>query len=433
MNQKGVDRGQWTVKTLRIAALLFTTYCSLATVLHADRLIASGFETNNLTQTEWSATSGTVSVVSTAKHSGTYALLSNPSSSIGYSHRAFGSNITSGTVYDHFYFCIDTFPNANPVTLEHGNSGGTTIATVDFVTSGSTWRIVNAVTTTTVTGVTALSTGSCTTAGTWYRIEFRVLLSDTVGVVEGILYVGDSTTATETLSITAEDTLTTNIGRVRVGLSVTNSTSDIYFDDVITNTSAGVAPFNTSVGPSKIALLKPASDNTVTWTKTGANCSATTNADCVDDEPGTPDDASGYNTSATANAEDRLDVGSLPAEVPSDADMISLTLMDRWDGNGTTGTRTGHNLLWDELAAQTNGTTHSRCDVVAGTWSISSTAQTPGFDLGARTKANVEAFAFGYEPLNNAECRITAIWANVEWKAAAAAPTGMPKRIIYID
>jgi hypothetical protein len=148
----------------------------------------------------------------------------------------------------------------------------------------------------------------------------------------------------------------------------------------------------------------------------------------VDDEPGTPDDASGYNTSSTANNEDRLNVTALPSEVPSDADIILVDVYDRWDGNGTTGTRQGRALLWDESGSQTNGLTHTRCDIAAGNWTIANTAQHIVFDAGTRTKANIESFDVGYEPLNNAECRVTAIWANVEWKVAPPAAQAMPPR-----
>lgn len=383
----------------------------------ADRLQTSGFETNNLTVTEWGAT-GSPAIVTTPVHSGTYSLeLTNVQK---YVNRSFTSS-TTGTFYGRVYVYIKTGFGSSAsyqnLILFLGAANG---CSADFNPTAQKFQVLNPITTTAVTMSGTLS------VDTWYRLELRTLLSDTVGECELRVYSGDSTTALETLSITAEDTLPTNLSSVRFGNigAVNWSTGNVFLDDIALNKSTGT--FQTSwPGPGKIALVKPASNDTVTWTKTGANCSGTTNTDCVDDEPGTPDDASGYNSSATANNEDRLNKSALPAEVTSDADMILIAVYSRWDGNGTTGTRQGRVLLWDEASAQTNGPTHSRCDVAAGTWSIDASAETLVFDLGTRTKANVDNanFDLGYEPLNSAECRVTAIWGNVEWIEAPAAPT----------
>ena len=69
--------------------------------------------------------------------------------------------------------------------------------------------------------------------------------------------------------------------------------------------------------------------------------------------------------------------------------------------------------------------------MAAGNWSINSTANHIVFDLGARTKTNVNSFDLGYEPLNNAECRVTAIWANVEWKEASASLPARRQAVVH--
>ena len=406
-----------------IVALLASGFLLLASApAHADRLRATGLETNNFTQTEWSATSGAgLSIQTGTVHSGTYAIRINQTSSSSYGRLDYASQ-TSGSVFVRTYFYFATRPNVNVglIQMSSGGSGNS----INYVNSGTTWS-VGSVGGGSATGTTVLSTGR------WYRLELRVLISDTVGEVEGRLYNDMESSPLETLSLTSQDTLPTNLTQLYIGAWSASNTSDFYIDDIIINNSAGVAPFNTWAGGTKFALLKPTSNSSVTWTRAGANCSGTTNADCVDDEPGTPDDASGYATSSTANNEDRLNVASLPSEIPSDADMISLTVYDRWDGNGTTGTRQGRHLIWDESGAQTNGPTHPRCDVAAGTWSIASSAQISAFNLGSRTKANVESFDFGYEPLNSAECRVTAIWGNVEWKPAPAVTARQRRLIVW--
>jgi hypothetical protein len=423
--QKAKGRRTSSVKRsdFTVVLLLASVFWLLTPALHADRLRATGLETNNFTQTEWSATSGAgLSIQTGTVHSGTYAIRINQTSSTSYGRLDF-ANQTSGTIFVRAFFRFTTRPNVNVglMQLSSGGSGNS----INYVNSGATWQI-QSVGGAISTGTTALSTGQ------WYRFELSVLVSDTVGTVEGRLYSDMDTTPLETLGpLTGQDTLPSTLTQIYIGAWSASNTSDFYIDDIIINNSSGAAPFNTWAGGTKLALLKPASNDTVTWTKTGANCSGTTNADCVDDEPGTPDDASGYTASSTANNEDRLNVASLPAEIPSDADMISLTVYDRWDGNGTTGTRQGRHLIWDESGAQTNGPTHSRCDVAAGTWSVASSAQITAFGLGARTKANVGAFDLGYEPLNSAECRVTAIWGNVEWKPAPAVTVRRRRPVVW--
>jgi hypothetical protein len=388
-------------------------------VLHADRLITSGHETNATTTTEWTATSGTFALDTATVHSGVYSMRYNLSAQQGYVNRLITTQ-TSGTLYTRFFARWTTLPSsATPSLLENSGSGGTTLS-VKVIGGGSpVLRLGNGTTGTTALMTTVLSTS------VWYRIEVSHVLLDAGGSMELRLYSDMGAIPLETVSITGEDTLRTNVTQFYFGSLGGNSTQDFYMDDIVLNTSAGVAPFNTWAGGTKFALLKPTSNSSVTWTRAGANCSGTTNADCVDDEPGTPDDASGYATSSTANNEDRLNVASLPSEIPSDADMISLTVYDRWDGNGTTGTRQGRHLIWDEAGAQTNGPTHTRCDVTAGSWSIATPSQITVLDLGTRSKANVGSFDLGYEPLNTAECRVTAIWGNVEWKPA---PSASPRR-----
>jgi hypothetical protein len=400
---------------------------NLTPVLRADRLQASGFETNNLTATEWTSTIGTQSLNAGTAHAGTYSMRVNPSSASGGVQRSIAASalLTSGSIYLKFYWLAATLPNVEARICETRSSGGTSAMAVSFNNASGVLRVENNVASTTQDGTFTPSTG------TWYRIEFDQVISDSAGSGTARIYTADTGTVLDTITLSGGDTVPTDIGGIRFGHSGVAGTSDMYFDDVVINSSAGVAPFNAQPGDGKIALLKPTSNDTVTWTKTGANCSGTTNTDCVDDEPGTPDDASGYNAGSTANSEDRLNSASLPAEVPSDADMISLTVYDRWDGNGTSGTRQGRHLIWDEASAQSNGPTHTRCDVTAGNWSLAATTQITAFNLGTRTKANVESFDLGYEPLNNNECRVTAIWGNVEWKPAPAVTARRRRPVVW--
>jgi hypothetical protein len=159
----------------------------------------------------------------------------------------------------------------------------------------------------------------------------------------------------------------------------------------------------------------------VAWTKNGVNCSGTTNSDCVDDVPGTPDDLSGYNE-ATAAATDRLNTTGLGAEVPSDADIISVTVLARFGGDSTAGTRQCRVSIWDETGTKTQGPVTSLCDING--WNVMGTNDRLVFDAGTRTKADINDpdFDIGYEWIA-ATNRVTALWANVEWIEAPAAPS----------
>jgi hypothetical protein len=397
---------------------------------YAERIFTSGFETNNFAATEWTGTTGSPTIQGTTVHAGSYSMRSNQGAGAALHHarRSLAAADTSGTYWVSFYVRIDDAPDTFPQSIwiwGNGNSSNNGSGPIHIkLVNGPKLRLTNTLTSTDTDGSTALS------LNTWYEVSLKVVLGDSPnGSAE--LKLNGNVEASQT----STDTLDGANGFNKFFIGVGNSTDaasanyDLFFDDVRINDEQGSVFNDYATTGSRIALVKPGSNDTVTWTKTGANCSGTTNTDCVDDAPGTPDDSSGYNSSSTANDEERLNLTTLPGEVPNDADMILMHVFDRWDGNGTTGTRQGRMLVWDEGGVQTNGPTHSRCDVAAGNWSIPTLAQDITFDLGTRTKANVNGFDVGYEPLNSSECRVTAIWANVEW-VEASAPARMPLRAI---
>ena len=403
----------------------------MALPARANRLFTSGYETNDLTATEWTSidTSASPTVVTTptgcgsAPHSGTYALKVSTGATPDTItvRRTSASTYTSGTLWARVYFCITDLPNTLPQDIfSLGNSSSTESGNLISVqvATGPILRARNRLTSTDTDGATTLS------LNTWYMVELAVGISDTVGTIDVRL------DGASEISVSGVDTLgSVGYSRLYVGVGQAASESanyDVYYDDVAWNDDQGT--FETSwPGAGKIFRVTAASDNTVTWTKTGANCSGTTNTDCVDDL-GLPDDSSGYNTSSTANDEDRLNKTALGAEVPSDADMRLIHVFSRWGGGGSTGTRTGRMLLWDDASAQTNGPTTTganSCDF-NGWPGILPTSNLLVFDLGTRSKATVDDadFDLGYEPLNSNECRVTDLWGNVEWIEAPAAPAG---------
>ncbi len=251
----------------------------------------------------------------------------------------------------------------------------------------------------------------------WYRIEVRHLLSNTVGELELRHYTGDSTTLDfSALSITGEDTLNPDIDRISFGHGSTD-THDHFYDDIAINDDGGTFQ-NTFPGPGKIALQEAASDNSITWERVPTD---TTNWDRIDDLPGTPDDSTTYTWEAvTLNSVDRLNAGTLPAEVTSDA---TITLVDVYGrvGSDQASAAAMRLKLWEEDATLTNGPT-----VATGLngWRILDADEHLVFDSSGKTKANIESFDFGYENITDVATRarrITALWVNVEWIEAAAA------------
>lgn len=378
------------------------------------RLMSCGFEENNFTATMWDSLTGTPTISTTQVHSGTYAMRSNPTATNQRATRNASANATSGTWYVRAYVYVASLPSVdNAVILAFQNASGVLVNSVTLNTDG-TLTLTNAITTTTATTTATLSTA------TWYRLELRYLISDTVGELELRLYTGDSTTATETETITGEDTLNTNARGLRVGVSVGAGSTDIYFDDIAWNDATGT--FQTSwPGPGKIAMLDPDTDDTVAWTD--ATGTGTGNAGEVDELPGAaPDDDTSYVTTATSGTEDRYNLTAMPAEVTSDATIALADVYARIRGSSAAGTRTCRVLIWDEDATQTNGPSTTMNDGTA--YRIMTTAEHLVLDTSGKTKADLDDFDAGAEPTTNSDTMLTALWVNVEWLEAAAAAGG---------
>lgn len=408
---------RWLNFGFRHAAAL-ALWLALATPAWANRVVTTGLETNNFTGTEWIGSSGAgLSIQSTTKHSGVYAIRINQAASTAYGLLGYTSK-TSGSLFYREYRYFTTRPNTNVVfvSLSSGGAGND----INYINSGTTWQISS------VGGATSLGTAVLAT-GQWYRFELDVLLSDTVGTVTGRLYSAESTTPLETLSLTSQDTLPGSIGQAYIGALGTSNTCDFYLDDIAINDEAGSAPHNTSVGPGKISLLTPASDSSVTWERTGGGA---TNADSVNDEPGTPDDTMYNSEAVTLNSVDRLNVGTLHAEVPANATMRVVHLYARVGSNQISAARM-QLKMWDEAASLTNG---GSINCETNGWQLLTAAQTIAYDASAKTKANVEAFDFGYENFTDDATRprrVSELWANVEWieAAGAAAAPGITAHI----
>jgi hypothetical protein len=373
----------------------------------AELLQISGFETNNAITTEWdSVVTGTPAFQTTTVHSGTYALQCNVSASQCALARQVEANITTGTLYTRLYFRFATRPNAVADLWRFRSGTNVAGVRVQYNNATNVLRIRSEPAASQQDFATSIS------ADQWYRIECETVLSDTVGSFSCRLYDDpDSTTITETQTISSIDTLPTNVGSMVVGIDAVNSTTNVFLDDMFWGTAAaGVV--TTWPGPGKTALLKPTAEGaTINYTP----LSGTDNALMVDEVPGAADDATSYNTSTTAGHIDRLVLSNMPAEVTSDATLKRVQVLGRIGGDATTGSPTMRFKLWDEASSVTNGFTNNEVDING--WQVTPPAETLVYDASAKTKANLDSFEAGYELLTDTAVnqRVSALWVNVEW------------------
>jgi len=385
------------------------------------RLSTSGFETNNLLQTEWSSIptqNGTLAIITTTPHSGTYCLQAAQGGSAGHNIvlLALTSAATSGTHFLSFAFKIVTDPGAYPhcvASFRNSGGGSTGGGPIEIhLISGPKLAIRNRLTATTTNGTTTLS------LNTWYVVQIKVVIADSPnGSVE--LKIGTNVEASQTNTDTLDGTNGMRGFQLggQLGDGATSKANwEYHYDDVILNDATGSFQTDYPAIGSKIALMVPSSDVAVAWTKAGTTPAAT-NWQGVDDEPGTPNDGTDFNQKGDASGEDKLGASSLPAEVPSNADMISMDVYGRV-GSDATGTRTMALKVWDEAGTGTQGPSVN-CSING--WKILATAEHQVFDLGTRTKANVNSFNIGYVSTGGASANknISALWANVEWIESA--------------
>ena len=412
---------------MRLRLLIIALLLALPAQSWAARLLTAGFEENDLTATTFIAGIGTAPTINiTSPHSGTYRMstAATATSTVRY---VLPSDVTSGTYYLRTYWRTGTAAPASDTTVFYNiNSAATAGGLEVLLRTGSVLRLRNPTTTTTVDSTATI------VADTWYRIEAEHVLSDTVGSITMRLY-SDSNVLLDTISITGQDTMTTNIRSWHFGKAGANA--PVYsYDDIAINDTTG--SFQTSwPGIGKIAMLVPNADTSITWENEAAGAATFTK---IDDLPGTPDDVTTYNTEiVTLNSTDRFGLTALGAEVPSGATLKLIQVAIR--GGSTQTATTGLRLsLWDEAGTKTDAATDYNLNV-NGWVGPSNTGFTPGYviyDAAAKTKANVDSFDAGYTNVTDLavlERRVTALWVNVEWtEPVASAGSGASPSIIWM-
>src|SRR3989344_4062560 len=393
-----------------IVVLIFAFCIFNSETARAARLFTTGFEENNFTETMWTSISSGITAVSDTVHAGSYAMRVGGLVAAPFVVRQFTSSSGADMqFYTRFYFRTNFTPNSDTLIVV-GRDQGTETHFMGVSLVANTRKLLLSG----VSGSATVSSAQAPALDTWYRVEVSVLKNDSTGSVTVKLYEGDETTELETITNSGIDTLADSAREVqfvygdRNFLTVGASSKYFFFDDIAINDTTSTFQ-NTWPGPGKVLLLKPDSDVSATWTKSGS-APAATNHGGVSEVPGTPDDAVTFNAdSGTTNIE-RLGLSDLPDEAKFSSTLKVVDVYGRFQRDATAGTAIYK--LWDHEGNATDGTS-----ITLGTsYGINKTDDHLAYYSSFKTKANINNFNVGYKGNTGAgEKRITALWANVEY------------------
>lgn len=195
----------------------------------------TGFEAGNIEEIDGS--SGTVSVQSSIKRTGAYALRVNPTlSGTGFGIIASltgagaSTSANAATAYVRFGFYYATLPALFTEEIFRARNGATLKASIRIDSAGK-LNFYDSTNTLIATGATVLS------ASTWYRIEVKITTSASTTDWEVKI---NGTSELLGSNFSAVNLLATNNTRWNFGKSVNSNTQsvDFYFDDIFVSDSA---------------------------------------------------------------------------------------------------------------------------------------------------------------------------------------------------
>ena len=234
-----------------------------------------GLETGILN--EFGVTSGTLSVQSTTKRTGGYALRVNPvTTAVGVAHLGKSDNVggpdallSVATIYARFYFRYATKPATNNEPIFAPYSTGNALKFELRLNSSGNLVAYDSTGTLMATGTTVLL------ANTWYRIEVQVG-SGATGSWEVKIDGTSEISGTGNLVVA-------NHGRMQIGKSVdrNNNTVDFFYDDIAVSAT-------NYIGAGQIEVMQADGDGTYTDFTIGAGGGADwTNVDEIPSDDNT--------------------------------------------------------------------------------------------------------------------------------------------------
>lgn len=371
------------------------------------RLNHVGFELNSLTNgVEFiSVSTNTGSIQSTIARGGGFAYRNNPSASIQNVTMQMASG-TLKTAFVRFYYYVTTHPAAAALVFVIADSSGTSLL-MRLRGTGSGLRALDS-TNTQVGSDFALNTGQ------WYRIEVKLFSNASTGTID-VLVDGSSV-----VSVTGKNTGGSDIAVLQFG-SGAALTHDYYIDDVALNDStADTFGSNTSYpGPGHLICLRPDSTgDSAQWSRGGTDSGANF-SQCNET---TPDDATKYVESVTANQTDMYNVGpsglgasdvvkavSVGARLTNDVADVTTAVKIQVESaaSGTILQSTGFNLGTTTWKTNGSSTTFNPYPIM--------TDATP--DSVHWTAANLDTMQIGMKLVTAGtnKIRVSTIWAMVEY------------------
>lgn len=283
------------------------------------RVFSSGFEINSLVAgKEWATITGSPSISSTTKRSGSYSMRCNPTAATAYTSVTFLASVSSN-YYARAYIYIATAPSAATLIMQFSDAG--------TLNAGI---ILNTDRTLQGCGLAKASIGSPSSAlslNTWYRVEMWAS-NPTTSTGSSDFKLDGVTFASHTATTPDID----NFDQLEVGI-IETATADVYFDDVAINSTAAGGTQTGFPGSGQIVHLYPDGDVSLAWASI-TPATPTTHYDKVDDD--TMDDATTYVEDTTVNNVDVYSLQSSASAGIGASDTISVvTANARWQDNSS--------------------------------------------------------------------------------------------------
>lgn len=415
-----------------------------------SRLHTCGLEESlaqsDLTLTMWDAASGTISIVAPPVTRGQSQVCAQFTSGVeGHVTKSLTTAVATGSLYTRVYAMWADFgstPNSQGNLFRWVNGSGVEAVAVKFNPNTKVFRLSNNAsgTPTTVDGTFVV------VVNTWIRLELEIILASTsAGSTTLKVYVGDSPTPSDTITLAAQATAGTGTIATISGVEIGNrsgldfglmSMDDIGINDADTTSGDGQTSW---CGAGSIFMIEPSVSNTKTvqWTPKGGSAgsdlarsnsmrpnsgnpngfavapSVVTNQSNVIEEPGAPDDLTTYNYTFDASSVDRFDIVAAPSALP---DSTNFTLIDVYARVGSTST-TQISLcltIWDNGGFQNDG---PPVFISINGFERTRSGEHNASTLSGATKTQLNQYSIGYKSLSGVgiERRITALWANVEY------------------
>ena len=304
-----------------VYGLLLAFIMLIPQMAHASRLWSSGFELNSMTAgVEWDTVTGSPTNDATIKRTGSYSMRCNVSAATAYGVKNTATLGSGPTWYVRFYMYIASMPTGGDCEIfrELVADG----VAVQLRTTGTLVRRQ-------VSGGAKIGPESAAlSTGQWYRIEVSFNFANVSQLnLDGVMVSSDTVTGISCTSF-----------RVGAGTDGTNSTADLYFDDVAHNDSNGSTQ-NSFPGSGGIIHLMPDSQgDTLTSVTLGGTSPAATAWQSTDEIP----------------PNDNVDVGSMTA--------TSVV----WDSSMTaSGIATGSTITLVHVGLRARASSAASCTIAA--------------------------------------------------------------------